>query len=183
MGRPTWPPEHAASTSLSGACGGPPRSLPRIGSHATPIYPPHVPLHPPRLQPQPPHEEPAAATKPPNSLSSPSHPLSIPTTFCPTLLLSTPPPSSPPPPPPPQDPTRASAAEQVLLQFRHSPRPLPACRHLLDHSPLVEARFHAACTLREALVREWAVLSPEEVRVCVCVRERVDGRVSGWEIE
>lgn len=51
----------------------------------------------------------------------------------------------------------------MLLQFRQSARPLPACRHLLEHSASLEARFHAACTLREALVREWAVLSAEEV--------------------
>ena len=63
-----------------------------------------------------------------------------------------------------QDPCKAAAAEQVLLQFRKSPRPLAACRQLLDCSPYVEARFHAACTLREALVREWAAMGQEEVR-------------------
>ena len=62
-----------------------------------------------------------------------------------------------------QDPSKASAAESVLLQFRQSPRPLPACRHLLDCSSMVEARFHAACTLRDALVRDWTSLAEEEV--------------------
>jgi hypothetical protein len=51
----------------------------------------------------------------------------------------------------------------VLLQFRNSQRPIPACQHILQHSHNVEARFHAACTLREALIREWASLLPEEV--------------------
>ena len=67
---------------------------------------------------------------------------------------------------PPQDPNKASTAEGVLLQFRQSPRPLPACRHLLDRSLMVEARFHAACTLKDALVREWPTLGEDEVREC-----------------
>jgi hypothetical protein len=89
--------------------------------------------------------------------------------FCQTAAPRRPPSPSPPPPPPPhpppspQDPSKACAAEQVLLQFRRSARPLPACRHLLDHSPHVEARFHAACTLREALVREWTAMGHDEV--------------------
>ncbi|KAG1679648.1 hypothetical protein FOA52_006165 [Chlamydomonas sp. UWO 241] len=62
-----------------------------------------------------------------------------------------------------KDLSKARQAEQVLLQFRQSARPLPACRHVLDHSGCLEARFHAACTLREALIREWAVLSADEV--------------------
>jgi hypothetical protein len=53
-------------------------------------------------------------------------------------------------------------AEQVLLQFRRSPGSLPACRHILEASGNAEARFHAACTLREALLREWATHTPEE---------------------
>ncbi len=64
-----------------------------------------------------------------------------------------------------QNPATAMAAESVLLQFRQSSRPVAACRQLLDHSSVVEARFHAACTLREALIREWAALSHEEVGV------------------
>ena len=62
-----------------------------------------------------------------------------------------------------QDPSKAIAAESILLQFRQSARPLAACRHLLDHSTVAEARFHAACTVREALIREWVCLSPDEV--------------------
>jgi len=50
----------------------------------------------------------------------------------------------------------------VLLQFRRSPGVLPACRHILEHSGSAEARFHAACALREGLLREWASLPAEE---------------------
>lgn len=55
-----------------------------------------------------------------------------------------------------QNPATQAHAEQVLLQFRCSPGVLPACRHILEHSGSSEARFHAACALREGLLREWA---------------------------
>eukprot|EP00775_Hariotina_reticulata_P007177 gene7177-7391_t len=55
-----------------------------------------------------------------------------------------------------QDPATQAQAEQVLLQFRRSPGVLAACRHILEHSASCEARFHAACALREGLLREWA---------------------------
>jgi hypothetical protein len=61
-----------------------------------------------------------------------------------------------------QDPATQAQAEQVLLQFRSSPGVLPACRHILEHSTSCEARFHAACALREGLLREWASLTDAE---------------------
>lgn len=61
-----------------------------------------------------------------------------------------------------QNPATQGHAEQVLLQFRRSPSILPACRHILEHSGSAEARFHAACALREALLREWASLTAED---------------------
>lgn len=61
-----------------------------------------------------------------------------------------------------QNPATQAQAEQVLLQFRRSPGSLPACRHILEASGSAEARFHAACTLREALLREWATHTEEE---------------------
>lgn len=61
-----------------------------------------------------------------------------------------------------QHPATQAQAEQVLLQFRRSPGVLPACRHILEHSASAEARFHAACALREAVLREWASLPAEE---------------------
>jgi hypothetical protein len=50
----------------------------------------------------------------------------------------------------------------VLLQFRRSAAPAAACRFILERSASVEARFHAACTLREAAVREWASTAPAD---------------------
>lgn len=61
-----------------------------------------------------------------------------------------------------QHPATQAQAEQVLLQFRRSPGVLPACRHILEQSGSAEARFHAACALREAVLREWASLPAEE---------------------
>jgi hypothetical protein len=61
-----------------------------------------------------------------------------------------------------QNPATQAAAEQVLLQFRRSAGVLPSCRHILEHSASPEARFHAACALREGLLREFASLPPGE---------------------
>ncbi|GLI66389.1 hypothetical protein VaNZ11_010181 [Volvox africanus] len=60
-----------------------------------------------------------------------------------------------------QAPATAAAASAVLLQFRSSPGVLQACRHILDRSHSLDARFHAAAALREAVVREWAALGPD----------------------
>ena len=62
-----------------------------------------------------------------------------------------------------QDPNRHVQAGLVLLQFRQSARPLPACRHILEHSRSYEAKFYAACTMREAIIREWACMQADEV--------------------
>ena len=67
-------------------------------------------------------------------------------------------------PPPPaaraQHPATHQRAEATLLQFRNSAAPLAACQHLLERSPSAEARFHAAVTLRDAAMREWAATPP-----------------------
>lgn len=52
--------------------------------------------------------------------------------------------------------------EQVLLQFRQSPRPVAACQYILEQSARVDARCHAAITLKYAAVREWASMLPQE---------------------
>ncbi|KXZ52946.1 hypothetical protein GPECTOR_8g320 [Gonium pectorale] len=61
-------------------------------------------------------------------------------------------------------PATAAAASGVLLAFRSTPglALLAACRHILDRSRSLDARFHAAAALREGLVRDWAALSPED---------------------
>lgn len=51
----------------------------------------------------------------------------------------------------------------MLLQFRQSARPAATCQYLLTHSASLEAQFHAACTLREGVLREWASLTQAEV--------------------
>ena len=77
----------------------------------------------------------------------------------------------------PQDPNRHQAAGQVLLQFRQSPRPLEACRHILQHSHSAEAKFHAASTMREAVTREWASMGEGEVGALLrCRRSMVPKR-------
>ncbi|GIL93321.1 hypothetical protein Vretifemale_20725, partial [Volvox reticuliferus] len=58
-------------------------------------------------------------------------------------------------------PATAAAASAVLLQFRSSAGVLQACRQILDRSHSLDARFHAAAALREAVVREWAALGPD----------------------
>lgn len=49
-----------------------------------------------------------------------------------------------------------------MLSFRRSPGVMPAARHILETSSSTDARFHAACALREAMLREWASHAPEE---------------------
>lgn len=58
-------------------------------------------------------------------------------------------------------PATQQRAEQTLLQFRRSASPIAPCQFILERSHSAEARFHAACTLREAVVREWGSSAPE----------------------
>ena len=59
-------------------------------------------------------------------------------------------------------PSHLAASEATLLEFRRSPHALPACRHILQTSPVMEACFQAAATLRDAALRDWSALPPEE---------------------
>tara|TARA_B110000977_G_scaffold121026_2_gene155714 strand:- start:1251 stop:3140 length:1890 start_codon:yes stop_codon:yes gene_type:complete len=59
-------------------------------------------------------------------------------------------------------PSHRAQAEQTLLEFRKSPRALPACRHILKTSPVMEACFQAASTLRDSALRDWSALPNEE---------------------
>jgi hypothetical protein len=64
----------------------------------------------------------------------------------------------------PLNPQAQREAEQVLLQFRQSTGAIPICQHILERSHSTEARFHAACALREAIIREWASFPKEQTR-------------------
>ena len=59
-------------------------------------------------------------------------------------------------------PSLRANAEATLLEFRRSPHALPACRHILEHSQVTEAQFQAAATLRDAALRDWTALPPQE---------------------
>ena len=61
-----------------------------------------------------------------------------------------------------QDGKQSKIAEDILLEFRRSSRPIPACFHILQNSSLVEACFQAAITLREAALEGWALLNVQE---------------------
>lgn len=63
--------------------------------------------------------------------------------------------------PMPQHPSKHQAAESTLLQLRTAPNALHICRHILQHSHSLAARFQAATAVREAAVRQWPALSIE----------------------
>jgi hypothetical protein len=62
-----------------------------------------------------------------------------------------------------QNPALRVQAEHTILQFKQSQQPIPACQHILEKSGSVEARFHAAATIREAVIREWSLYSAEDI--------------------
>ncbi|KAI9025604.1 armadillo-type protein [Hyaloraphidium curvatum] len=62
-----------------------------------------------------------------------------------------------------QQPATRSHAEQVLLAFRRAPNVLPVCRYILDHTEDSGIQFQVGLAIREAAVREYALLGPEEL--------------------
>ncbi|KAL6757386.1 armadillo-type protein [Haematococcus lacustris] len=86
-----------------------------------------------------------------------------------------------------QNPATQPQAEQMLLQFRQQLHPIAACRHILEHSSSQDARFQAALTLREALLREWGSLPSHEtqglcqylLRCLLCPPGGAEGGVGG----
>ena len=60
-----------------------------------------------------------------------------------------------------QVPASQAQAEKRLQEFQTSRDPIPACQHILQHSSMEHARFHAALTLRHAALRDWPLLSPD----------------------
>ncbi|GAB2277629.1 hypothetical protein Dimus_012337 [Dionaea muscipula] len=57
-----------------------------------------------------------------------------------------------------------AASEATILSLRNSPRPYQACRFILEHSQVASARFQAAAAIRDAALREWALLTPDGKR-------------------
>ncbi|RKP27749.1 armadillo-type protein [Syncephalis pseudoplumigaleata] len=63
-----------------------------------------------------------------------------------------------------QSPAKQAAAEKVLIEFKRTPNILPACRYILEHTTTPLVQFHTALAIREALVREYALLSKQDVQ-------------------
>ncbi|KAK6145319.1 hypothetical protein DH2020_022139 [Rehmannia glutinosa] len=65
-----------------------------------------------------------------------------------------------------------AAAEATLLSLSQSPRPYHACQFILENSQLANARFQAAGAIRDAAIREWALLEAADRRglisFCLC---------------
>ncbi|GAB2246564.1 hypothetical protein Droror1_Dr00002057 [Drosera rotundifolia] len=65
-----------------------------------------------------------------------------------------------------------AAAEAAIATLKNSPRPYQACRFILEHSQVPSARFQAAAIIRDAAMREWALLSLDDKRglisFCLC---------------
>lgn len=59
------------------------------------------------------------------------------------------------------NPSERAQAESILQAFRNKESPYQLCQHLLAHSTQPLAHFHALSCLRDALLREWSVLSRE----------------------
>ncbi|KAF4517549.1 hypothetical protein B566_EDAN005113 [Ephemera danica] len=55
------------------------------------------------------------------------------------------------------------SAEQVLLNFRTTKTPYNLCRHILESTSVDYVLFQVACTLREALIREWSFLQESDI--------------------
>ncbi|OWF40176.1 Exportin-4 [Mizuhopecten yessoensis] len=60
-------------------------------------------------------------------------------------------------------PEERHAAENVILDFRKTKMPYKLCRHILENSKCDYVLFQAATTIKEAVIREWSILSSEDV--------------------
>ncbi|GAB4836093.1 hypothetical protein Ancab_001010 [Ancistrocladus abbreviatus] len=65
-----------------------------------------------------------------------------------------------------------SAAEATILSLSQTSRPYQACKFILEHSQVANARFQAAAAVRDAALREWTILTSVEKRslisFCLC---------------
>ncbi|GMH10488.1 hypothetical protein Nepgr_012329 [Nepenthes gracilis] len=65
-----------------------------------------------------------------------------------------------------------SEAEATILSLSQTPHPYQACKFILEHSQVADARFHAVAAVRDAALREWSVLTSVDKRslisFCLC---------------
>lgn len=54
-------------------------------------------------------------------------------------------------------------AESVFLEFRNSKNPYQMCREILEKSSSDQVRFEAAGLIKSALIREWSLLSENDI--------------------
>ncbi|XP_071818411.1 exportin-4-like isoform X2 [Apostichopus japonicus] len=59
--------------------------------------------------------------------------------------------------------SQRQAAENVILTFRRSKSPFEACQFMLENSKSDYVLFQVASTVKEAMIREWTLLSPEQI--------------------
>lgn len=65
-----------------------------------------------------------------------------------------------------------AAAEATLIALSQSPQPYKTCKFIIENSQVANARFQAASAIREAAMREWSALTPEDKKsllsFCLC---------------
>ncbi|KAI4350108.1 hypothetical protein L6164_010625 [Bauhinia variegata] len=57
-----------------------------------------------------------------------------------------------------------AASEATILSLGQSPQPYKTCQFILENSMVANARFQAAAAIREAAIREWALLTADDKR-------------------
>ncbi|KAH9500213.1 Exportin-4 [Bulinus truncatus] len=55
------------------------------------------------------------------------------------------------------------AAQDIILNFRKTHMPYALCQYILEHSKNDYALFQAATTIKEAIIKDWALLGPDTV--------------------